>query len=164
MKIISEKAEIAEHKMEESQNSANGEMGKNVSREAMPWYYTASLLEKKAVSQRKKGDLDGAIGSTRLVVELRREHLRRKEIGKRDASKPQQQLARALVYMGSLLVLKEQKAEAAKAYKEALQIYKSYEKPSKQISNLIRDVQAELDKLGTRKELVPLELKRLASF
>jgi tetratricopeptide (TPR) repeat protein len=131
--------------------------GPNVTRQATPWHYTAAKLENKAQSQKKKGDVDGAIKSTRLVLDLHLTYLSKREEGDRDTSKAQHNVARTLINLARLLVLKEETQQAAIHYKEAIRLYSSSGTLTK---NHICEIQGELDKLKIEEKAVPTSAYR----
>jgi tetratricopeptide (TPR) repeat protein len=120
--------------------------GPNVTRQATPWHYTVAKLENKAQSQKKKGDVDGAIKSTRLVLDLYLTYLSKREEGDRDTSKAQHNVARTLINLARLLVLKDETQQAAIHYKEAMHLYSSSGTLTKD-HVCVREIQGELDKL-----------------
>lgn len=106
---------------------------------------TASRLEKKACQKKKKGDIAGAIEATKHVLEFRRAYVAKQQDGKKGASKAKQQLAKTIVSLAQLLLLREERKEAEKQFREAIDLYKS--SGLKKDSDPVQEIQRELDRL-----------------
>ena len=110
------------------------------------WFQSASSLEKKAQSQKNKGNIDGAIETIQKGLEMRRATLSKRCEGKLDASKAKISLARPLVELGRLLVMKEKKHQAEECFKEAMRLYSSSGALAKNHAK-VRELKIEIDKL-----------------
>ena len=109
------------------------------------WYHTASRLEKKALSQKNKGDIEGAIQSTKVVLEFRQAYLSKRTESRRDLSRAKQSVARTLVSLAHLVLITDAIRQAEKYFKQALGLYKSSGAPKG--ADCMLEIQRELERL-----------------
>ena len=107
--------------------------------------YTLSRLQKKAVVQKSKRDIDGAIESTKIILELRRASLAKKEQANRDCSKEKKHVADTLVSLAYVVLIKEATKEAEAHFKEAAELYKS--SGIRKEDDCMQKISRELDRL-----------------
>ena len=109
------------------------------------WFYTASRLQKKAKNLKSKGDIDGAIESTKIVLELQRAARAKKEQSKRSFTKEQLQVAGTLVSLAQLVLIKDATKEAEGYFKEADELYKASGKTKDE--DCVQDISRQLERL-----------------
>ena len=117
------------------------------SRQSKAWFQSAASLEKKAQIQKNKGNIDGAIELIQKGLEIRRTTLSKRCEGKLDSSKAKIGLARPLVELGRLLVMKEKKSQAEECFKEAMRLYSSSGALAKNHAS-VRELKIDIDKLN----------------
>ena len=89
------------------------------------WFQTATRLERKAQSQKNKGDIVGAIESLKVVLDFRRASLAKRVESGRHVSKTKQEVARTLVGLAHLVLIIDETKEAEAFFKEAVELYKA---------------------------------------
>jgi hypothetical protein len=113
--------------------------------QASSWFYTASKLQKKALTLKSKGDIDGAIESTNIVLELHRASLIKKDPSKRIYAKEQRQVASTLVSLAQLVLIKDAAKQAEEYFKEADDLYKASGMAKE--DDRLQDISRELERL-----------------
>eukprot|EP00934_Nitzschia_sp_Nitz4_P005562 Nitzschia sp. Nitz4//scaffold196_size54656//10819//13057//NITZ4_006632-RA/size54656-augustus-gene-0.39-mRNA-1//-1//CDS//3329540405//5552//frame0 len=108
------------------------------------WFLTASRLEKRALHRKKKGDIPGAIESTKHVLEFRRAYAAKQPEG-RKSWKANIQVASTLVSLANLLMIQEELREAETCFREALDLYRS--SGATKNDEPVQEIQRELDRL-----------------
>ena len=122
-------------------------------RRVTPWFYTASKVERKALVQEKKGNLDDAIESSLMALKLHRTYLAKREESKRDTSKAKHHIARSLVNLARLMVRNGKKREAEDNFKEAIELYVSSGTVSRS-HTCVREIEAEVERLSIEQSCV----------
>ena len=109
------------------------------------WFQTASRLEQKAKSRKEKGDIDGAIEATKHVLEFRRVHLAKRRESKKPICNASQEVAKTLVGLAKLQLIREDVGEAEELLREAMVLYKlsGFSKRS----DYVQEIKRELDRL-----------------
>jgi tetratricopeptide (TPR) repeat protein len=92
---------------------------------ANPWSFTVTRLEEKAVNEKKKGDVQGSIGTMSLVVKMKRDCLTKRRESQQSTKKIKQQLADSLFFLGILESDKNHVKKGMMCFKEAIALYKS---------------------------------------
>ena len=110
-------------------------------------HYTLARLHKRASVQKSKRDIDGAIESTKIILELRRAALsNNQQEGKRDCSKEKKHVADALVSLAHVVLIKEETNHAESYFKEAAELYRS--SGMKKEDDRLQQISRELDRLS----------------
>jgi hypothetical protein len=109
------------------------------------WFHIASRLEKRAQAQKSGGDLDGAIQSTKHVLEFRQAYLSKRIQSNRSVSKAKHHVAHTLVGLAHLVLIANETKEAGIYLKGALDLYKSSGVPNG--DDCVQEIQRELDRL-----------------
>jgi tetratricopeptide (TPR) repeat protein len=123
-----------------------------VIRRVTPWFCTASKVERKALAQEKKGNLDDAIESSLMALELRRTYLAKRGQSKRDTSKAKHRIARSLVNLARLMIRNGKKREAEDIFKEAIELYVSSGTVSRS-HTCVRDIEAEVERISLEERI-----------
>ena len=107
--------------------------------------YTLSKLQKKATVQKNKGDIDGAIVTTKIILELHRASQKKKGQLKCNSSKKETLVAETLVSLAHFFLLKEANKDAEAYFKEAREMYKI--SGMTKDDNCVQEISRQLDRL-----------------
>jgi tetratricopeptide (TPR) repeat protein len=118
----------------------------------IPWFYAASKLERKSQSQKKKGDIVGAIESVQKALTIRRAALTKRAEGNGDPLRAKLNVARSLVLLGRFSVLSGDTERAQDSFKEAMRLYNSSGLLAKEHA-CVRELKGELEKLTKTNKL-----------